>query len=161
MGAILRKNQYITNHDTKLIFIIFSKNQLTTILSGNQYLLIKTQKEVQAMPQTAAPTTNTASPPPLFDGSGYLIDHLSWSEQLARDLAQQEGVGELSEQHWQVLRHIRERYLSLGALPNMRQVCRATGIPRWKVHNLFGSCLSIWRIAGLPDPGEEAKAYLS
>jgi len=28
-------------------------------------------------------------------------------------------------------------------------------------HMLFPSCLAAWRIAGLPDPGEEAKAYLS
>jgi tRNA 2-thiouridine synthesizing protein E len=112
------------------------------------------------MPQTATQPTSATSPPPLFDGDGFLIDHQSWTEQLARDLAQQEGIRDLSEQHWQLLGHIRERYLSLGALPNMRLVCRATGIPRWKVHNLFGSCLSIWRIAGLPDPGEEAKAYL-
>jgi tRNA 2-thiouridine synthesizing protein E len=112
------------------------------------------------MTQTATQPTNTTSPPPLFDGDGFLIDHKSWTEKLARDLAQQEGIDDLSKQHWQLLQHIRERYLSLGALPNMRLVCRATGIPRWKVHNLFGSCLSIWRIAGLPDPGEEAKSYL-
>jgi tRNA 2-thiouridine synthesizing protein E len=102
-----------------------------------------------------------ASPPVHFDADGFLIDHQMWNEEMARDLAQQEGVGELGEQHWNVLRHIRERYLSLGALPNMRLVCRATGIPRYKIHHLFGSCLSIWRIAGLPDPGEEAKSYLS
>ncbi|MBT2972073.1 MAG: sulfur relay protein DsrC [gamma proteobacterium symbiont of Ctena orbiculata] len=112
------------------------------------------------MPETATQQTNTATAPSLFDGGGFLIDHQTWSEQLARDLALQEGVGELGENHWQLLHHIRERYLSLGTLPNMRLVCRATGIPRWKVHSLFGSCLSIWRIAGLPDPGEEAKAYL-
>jgi dissimilatory sulfite reductase related protein len=96
-----------------------------------------------------------------FDGEGFLLDHNLWSEAMAQDLARQEGVGELSEQHWQLLHYIRERYLSLGALPNMRLVCRATGIPRHKVHHLFGSCLSIWRIAGLPDPGEEVKAYLN
>jgi tRNA 2-thiouridine synthesizing protein E len=113
------------------------------------------------MPQTATQATNTATAPPLFDGDGFLIDHLSWNEQIARDLALEEGVSELGETHWQVIRHIRERYLNLGALPNMRLVCRATGIPRWKIHSLFGSCIGIWRIAGLPDPGEEAKAYLS
>ncbi|MEJ2455584.1 MAG: TusE/DsrC/DsvC family sulfur relay protein [Candidatus Thiodiazotropha sp.] len=113
------------------------------------------------MPQTATPPNTAASIPPLFDAGGFLIDHRSWNEQLARDLALQEGLGDLGESHWQVLRHIRDRYLSLGALPNMRLVCRATGIPRAKVHHLFGSCLSIWRIAGLPDPGEEAKAYLT
>jgi tRNA 2-thiouridine synthesizing protein E len=105
--------------------------------------------------------TDRPAVPAHFDAEGFLIDHQLWSEEMAQDLARDEGVGELTDQHWQVLRHIRERYLSLGALPNMRLVCRATGIPRHKIHHLFGSCISIWRIAGLPDPGEEAKAYLS
>lgn len=113
------------------------------------------------MPQTATPHTEAGSAPPLFDADGFLIDHNSWNEQMAHELALQEGVGDLSENHWRVLRHIREGYLSLGALPNMRLVCRATGISSYDVHNLFGSCLSIWRIAGLPDPGEEAKSYLT
>jgi tRNA 2-thiouridine synthesizing protein E len=111
-----------------------------------------------ATDQSAVSTTTAQGQ---FDAEGFLIDHSLWSESMARDLAQQEGVGELGEQHMHLLNHIRDRYLNLGALPNMRLVCRATGIPRHKVHHLFGSCLSIWRIAGLPDPGEEAKAYLN
>jgi tRNA 2-thiouridine synthesizing protein E len=97
----------------------------------------------------------------LFDAGGFLIDHHSWDEALASELARAEGVGDLGDSHWKVLHHIRDRYLSLGAIPNMRLVCRVTGIPRYEIHTLFGSCLSIWRIAGLPDPGEEAKAYLT
>lgn len=112
------------------------------------------------MPQTATQLSSATSANLLFDAGGFLIDHQSWNEQMAHDLAQQEGVGDLGERHWQVLRHIRGRYLSLGALPSMRLVCRATGIPREEIHTLFGSCLTIWRIAGLPDPGEEAKSYL-
>ena len=69
-------------------------------------------------------------------------------------------VGTLTEQHWLVLHHIREKFFRLGALPNMRRVCRDTSLSRTQVHNLFGSCLAIWRIAGLPNPGEEARAYL-
>ncbi len=113
------------------------------------------------MPQTDAQLATAQSIPPLFDADGFLIDHQSWNEQMAGDLARQEGVDDLSESHWRVLRHIRANYLKLGALPNMRLVCRATGVPRDEIHSLFGSCLSIWRIAGLPDPGEEAKSYLS
>ncbi|MCU7934838.1 MAG: TusE/DsrC/DsvC family sulfur relay protein [Candidatus Thiodiazotropha sp. (ex Dulcina madagascariensis)] len=113
------------------------------------------------MHQTATDQSTTASATAHFDAAGFLIDHQLWNEEMARALAREEGVGDLGEQHWHVLRHIRERYLSLGALPNMRRVCRATGIPQHKIYHLFGSCLSIWRIAGLPDPGEEAKSYLS
>jgi tRNA 2-thiouridine synthesizing protein E len=113
------------------------------------------------MVQTAVDQSTTAQSLVRFDEGGFLIDHHLWSEDLARNLAHEEGVDHLGDQHWHIIHHIRDRYLSLGALPNMRLVCRATGIPRHKVHHLFGSCLSIWRIAGLPDPGEEAKSYFS
>jgi dissimilatory sulfite reductase related protein len=112
------------------------------------------------MPQIDTQLTSAKSIPPLFDAEGFLIDHQSWNEQMASDLARQAGVGRLSDGHWRVLKHIRANYLKLGALPNMRLVCRATGVPREEIHTLFGSCLNIWRIAGLPDPGEEAKSYL-
>ena len=96
----------------------------------------------------------------LFDEDGFLLDPKLWSSDLSRQLAEEEGVGELHEAHWRVIDHIRDKYQRLGALPNMRQVCRSTSLSRTQVHNLFGGCLAIWRIAGLPNPGEEAKAYL-
>jgi tRNA 2-thiouridine synthesizing protein E len=43
----------------------------------------------------------------------------------------------------------------------MHRVCHDAGIERQQVNDLFGYCLIAWRIAGLPNPGEEGKAYLS
>jgi tRNA 2-thiouridine synthesizing protein E len=43
----------------------------------------------------------------------------------------------------------------------MRLVCRAAGLDPSQAHRLFSSCRSLWRIAGLPNPGEEAKAYMN
>jgi tRNA 2-thiouridine synthesizing protein E len=100
------------------------------------------------------------SVPPLFDEDGFIIDHSLWNEQLAPAIAAQEGIAELTETHWRVIDHIRGKFLRLGALPTMRLVCRETALSRVQLHNLFGGCRSIWRIAGLPNPGEEAKAYL-
>jgi hypothetical protein len=42
----------------------------------------------------------------------------------------------------------------------MRLVCRAAGLDRHKAHKLFSGCRSLWRVAGLPNPGEEAKSYM-
>lgn len=106
---------------------------------------------------------NPAAANPLaarFDEDGFLVDHLVWTEETSRQIAEQEGVGDLTERHWQVINHVRGKFLQLGALPNMRSVCRAVAIPKAEIHNLFGGCLTIWRVAGLPNPGEEAKAYL-
>jgi tRNA 2-thiouridine synthesizing protein E len=105
-------------------------------------------------------TESIPSGAPLFDEDGYLLDHRLWSEQLGRDLAEEEGVGALTDKHWRVLRHVREKFLRIGALPNMRRVCRETQLSKTEIYGLFGGCLVIWRVAGLPNPGEEAKAYL-
>jgi tRNA 2-thiouridine synthesizing protein E len=43
----------------------------------------------------------------------------------------------------------------------MSAVCHRLGKEKFWVHDLFQSCLNAWRVAGLPNPGEEAKSYLS
>lgn len=100
-------------------------------------------------------------PDALVDEDGFLIDGAKWNAALAERIAAREGVDALEERHWQLLRHVRERYQALGGMPGMRRVCRATGIPREEIYTLFGGCLPVWRIAGLPNPGEEAKSYMS
>jgi tRNA 2-thiouridine synthesizing protein E len=42
----------------------------------------------------------------------------------------------------------------------MRQICREAGLSEHCVSELFIDPRLAWRIAGLPNPGEEAKVYL-
>lgn len=99
--------------------------------------------------------------PAWFDEDGFLFASENWTPSLAEDLAREEGLSELTAKHWEVIHHVRERYFSLGTLPVMRPVCRAVGLDPNKAHHLFSSCKSLWRIAGLPNPGEEAKSYMN
>lgn len=96
----------------------------------------------------------------LFDEDGFLIDPAQWNEALAESTALLDGIGELGEDHWRVIHHVRDRFQALGGMPSMRRVCRATGLSREDIYGLFGSCLRVWRIAGLPNPGEEARSYM-
>lgn len=96
----------------------------------------------------------------IFDENGYLCDSGYWNEQVAEQLAALEGVGPLGAAHWRVIRFVRDRYLRLGAIPPLRRICRSSELSRSEVKRLFGGCLQVWRIAGLPNPGEEARAYL-
>jgi dissimilatory sulfite reductase related protein len=105
--------------------------------------------------------TNTAANRTQFDEHGLLTDPQSWNELLAQEIADRYDIGVLREQHWQVIRALREHYARYGAAPAMVQICRAHERDRHWVHDLFHSCLNAWRVAGLPDPGEEAKSYLS
>lgn len=116
---------------------------------------------------TMTPHTRTATNPvhrPLparFDDDGFLQHGEPWTPALAEQIAADEGVRPLGAKHWEVIQLVRERYFAIGALPVMRLICRAAGIEPGQSHRLFPSCRSLWRIAGLPDPGEEAKAYMN
>jgi len=99
--------------------------------------------------------------PALLDEDGLLRDFGAWSEALARALAEDSGVGELTDAHWKLIRAMRENFARSGAAPAMHRVCRDAGLERRQVNELFGYCLVAWRVAGLPNPGEEARSYLA
>lgn len=96
-----------------------------------------------------------------LDEEGFLKDPQRWSRELAQELARQSGVGELTPEHWAVLDALRDFYFRNGAPPSVRYACDVNDLDRHCMSELFGTDLvEAWRIAGLPDPGEEAKAYL-
>jgi TusE/DsrC/DsvC family sulfur relay protein len=99
--------------------------------------------------------------PEWFDDDGFLADAANWTPGLAEQLARKAGINRLSPKHWEVIDIVRERYFSIGALPVMRLVCRAAGLDPSQAHQLFESCRSLWLVAGLPNPGEEAKSYMN
>ena len=99
--------------------------------------------------------------PALLDEDGLLRDFNAWTEALAEALARDSGVAELTETHWKIIRARRENFGRSGATPTMHRVCRDAGVERRQVNELFGYCLVAWRVSGLPNPGEEAKSYLS
>ena len=95
-----------------------------------------------------------------FDVDGFLSQSDHWDHDIAQRIADAEGMEPLTPKHWEVIDYVRDRFFSYGSLPVMRLVCRAAGLDRHKAHKLFGSCRILWRVAGLPNPGEEAKAYM-
>ena len=96
----------------------------------------------------------------VIDENGYLLDPSDWSRAFTEHRARSAGI-RLTEKHWTLIQLIRHKYLTLGALPPMRSICKAVGFDKHELKADFGSCLMLWKIAGLPDPGEEAKAYMS
>ena len=98
--------------------------------------------------------------PILLDDDGLITDFSFWTEDLAKDLAQEEGIAELGDGHWAVIHALRNEYQKMAAVSSIRNVCHQAGIDRGAVNKLFGYCLVAWRVAGLPNPGEEARSYL-
>ena len=95
-----------------------------------------------------------------FDDDGFLIDPSSWTPEMAVDVAMRDGLPGLEPQHWEIIDYLRRHYLQFGTLPVMSHVCRVNHLQRHCVHELFRNPREAWRIAGLPNPGEEAKAYM-
>lgn len=97
---------------------------------------------------------------PFFDADGFMVETESWNEDLARRIAALDGVGELDERQMALLRRLRDSYRRLGAVPALAHVCHLGGMDADCMGRLFPDPREAWRIAGLPNPGEEAKAYL-
>lgn len=95
-----------------------------------------------------------------FDEDGFLINPELWTNEMASQVADLADLGSMTQAHWNIIRFVREKYLGIGAIPPMRRICREFGYERDAVKGLFGGCKQLWRVAGLPNPGEEAKAYM-
>jgi tRNA 2-thiouridine synthesizing protein E len=112
------------------------------------------------MQEQLAQTTSTHGRLDL-DEAGFMRDPDRWNRSAAKLLADTYGVGPLGADHWAIIYYLREHRLTYGSLPPMSQVCRTHGLDRHAVQRLFGGCLQAWRVSGLPDPGEEAKTYMT
>lgn len=98
---------------------------------------------------------------PDFDNEGFLKNPQQWSERLAREIARHDGLTELTPSHWGVIRSLRMHFDRFGAAPpSFRHVCHVNHLGQHGVEALFHSQREAWRIAGLPDPGEEARTYM-
>ena len=97
----------------------------------------------------------------LFDEDGFMLKPCLWDESLAESIALDDGIINLTQAHWNIIRTLRAHYYEYGeALPAFRHVCYINKMGKYCVDNLFHSQREAWRIAGLPNPGEEAKSYM-
>lgn len=93
------------------------------------------------------------------DANGFLVNHEDWSEDLAKHIAELEGI-ELSDKHWDLINYLRDEYVNNGGTqPNTRTICKAmsdkwgTKVSQKDVYDLFPLDPSKQggRIAGLPE----------
>lgn len=57
---------------------------------------------------------------------GYLVNVDDWNEEVAKVMAAQDGIEELTERHWDVIHYLRDEYLNnAGNQPNMRNLVKA------------------------------------
>lgn len=97
----------------------------------------------------------------LFDADGFLLSTEVWSVELAKQIAKADGMNELSQVQLELLHTLRNEYKKTGAVTALSHICHLDGQQPDCLQQLFPSPKQAWRLAGLPNPGEEAKAYMS
>jgi tRNA 2-thiouridine synthesizing protein E len=88
------------------------------------------------------------------DEEGFLTDYDEWSEELAVQLAKNIGIEELTDDHWTVIRFLRDDYLAQGATATLRRVSTIGGTPTKQLFTLFPKkpAKKMAYVAGLPKP---------
>ena len=62
---------------------------------------------------------NAATPLPIVDAEGYLVEPTDWSPALAEEFARQENIP-LNEDHWDVIHFMREYFDEHQVIPDAR-----------------------------------------
>jgi len=88
------------------------------------------------------------------DGDGFLSDPTIWNEELASLIARYDGIPEMSEKHWAIVKIIRSNWEEKGMAPMIRVICQSTGVKLREIYELFplGPARGACRVAGLPKP---------
>jgi TusE/DsrC/DsvC family sulfur relay protein len=86
---------------------------------------------------------------------GFLLHPEEWDEEVAKLLAKrEEGIDGLSEEHWKIIKYIRDYYLEKQLAPMVRKICQTTGFTLKHIYELFpsGPAKGACKLAGLPKP---------
>jgi tRNA 2-thiouridine synthesizing protein E len=85
---------------------------------------------------------------------GYLLNASDWNEEVASEIAKEEGIEDLSERHMIVINFMRQVYLDTGDGPSIRKLNKESGVPTKELYQLFpkGPAKKAARIAGIPKP---------
>ncbi len=88
------------------------------------------------------------------DAEGFLKKPEQWNEDLALEVARQNGIPDLNDRHWKVIRFMRETYLKTGTAPTIRTLGKDSGVPIKELYQLFpkGPAKLAAKIGGIPKP---------
>ena len=98
--------------------------------------------------------TLIADAPVDVDAEGFMTKPEQWNETIARAIAAENGVANLTDRHWLVVRFMRERFLASGVAPTIRSLGKESGVPIKELYELFpkGPAKLAAKIGGIPKP---------
>ena len=88
------------------------------------------------------------------DEDGFLTEFDEWDEDLAKSLAMNIGLGDLTDEHWKVITFLRADAKEQGETPTLRRVSTIGGIPTKSLFQLFPKkpARKMSYVAGLQKP---------
>jgi TusE/DsrC/DsvC family sulfur relay protein len=95
------------------------------------------------------------------DEAGFLVNFEEWNEEIADKIAKREGVGVLQEDRLDILKFMRDYYRKHNFFPIIRYVCKNVHQPKNCINEKFVDPVQAWKIAGLPNPGDEVMMFRS
>lgn len=100
------------------------------------------------------PTKTVAGTTVEVNDEGFFVDPAQWTEEMAPELARDEGIDPLTDQHWTVLRFMRSEYAEKGTGPTVRMLGKTSGVSVKELYQLFpkGPAKIAARVAGIPKP---------
>ena len=89
-----------------------------------------------------------------LNDEGFFVDPTQWTEDMAPQIASGEGIADLTDRHWQVIKFMRHEYETKGTGPTVRVLGKASGVSIKELYQLFpkGPAKIAAKIAGIPKP---------
>ncbi len=91
-----------------------------------------------------------------LDCEGFLKDQEFWSSDVVMQLAKENQIGEykLNDNHWKIIKFVREYYNVNGTGPAAVKVAREFGFSAQELCSLFtcGLVKGAYKLAGIPKP---------
>jgi len=89
-----------------------------------------------------------------LNDEGFFVHPDQWADVMVPELARREGIEELTDAHWKVIRFMRSEFLAKGSGPTVRVLGKSSGVSVRELYQLFpkGPAKVAAKIAGLPKP---------
>ncbi len=85
---------------------------------------------------------------------GFMTDPSVWNQDIAAELAKEEGLPNLTPAHWKVIDFCRQDWSATGKAPTLRRISTTGGVSTKELFALFpkGPAKKVAKISGLGKP---------
>ena len=89
-----------------------------------------------------------------LNDEGFMTDPNEWTKEIAEEIAKQEGIEALGEDHWKIIEFCRQAGAESGKAPTLREITTGPGLSTKELFKLFpkGPAKKVAKVSGLGKP---------